>query len=138
MQLLTTLRPTTNQLTVLATIVANQDHPARAASEISANENLIAARNMLMKLNVIQYSANNAALTEKGQQIAKEQNITDEGGQLTDEGNKLVAAITGEQPPAEDQMGGLPPEPPMPGGEMGGGLPPMEGFSSLFKNILYG
>ncbi len=137
MQLLTTIRPTTNQLTVLATIVANQDHPTRAASEISSNENLIAARNMLMKLNVIEYTANKAALTDKGQQIAKEQNIVDDSGQLTDEGNKLVAAAQGEQPPTGDQMGGLPPELPIPGGDMGG-LPPMEGFSSLFKNILYG
>lgn len=134
MHLLSTLRPTNSQLTVIAKIVANQEHPARAAAEISNNENLIAARNMLMKLNVITYSANEATLTDKGIQLAKEQGITDESGQLTDEGNKLVTPEGSEQPPAEQD--GIPPATDMPGGIES--MPGMEGFSPLFKNLIYG
>ena len=139
MHLLSTLRPTQNQMKVIAKIVASQDVPARAAAEISSNPNLIAARNLLMKLNVITFADNAATLTDKGQQLAKEQNITDESGQLTDEGNKLASSDadgkqTEEQPqPGTDQNMGAP--------DMGLndlGAPPMEGFSNLFKNLLIG
>lgn len=150
MRLLSTLKPTQNQLTVLAKIVANKDHPAKAASEISGSENLVSARNMLMKLNVITYSDTSAALTEKGEQLAKEQNIIDDSGNLTDEGQKLVSGDQPQQgqPPMDDMgmgmdagmpggdMGGMP-EPPMGGGGMGG-MPGMESFSPLFKNLLRG
>lgn len=141
MRLLSTLRPTQNQLTVLAKIIASQDVPARAAAEISSNTNFIAARNILMKLGLITYTDAAAALTDKGTQVAQEQNIIDENGQLTDEGNALASAEANgkpskEQPqPGMDQsMGGTPPDMGL-GGDIGA-PPPMESFSSLFKHIL--
>ena len=138
MRLLSTLHPTQNQLQVIATIISNRDHPAQAASAISANGNLIAARNMLMKLNVITYSDTSAALTQQGEQLAQEQNITDETGELTDVGQKLLGNeeqpedISGEEDFAPQQdMGEMPPAQ-----GQAGGMPPMEGFSFLFKNLL--
>ena len=127
---------------VIAKIVASQDVPARAAAEISANTNMIAARNLLMKLNVITYTDNSASLTDIGQQLARDQNIVDEGGQLTDEGNKLASATSDgkqpkETPPQQDNsMGGMPP--PDMGGDINAPMPGMESFSALFKNILNG
>lgn len=138
MRLLSTLRPTQNQLTVLAKIIASQEVPARAAAEISSNANLIAARNILMKLGLILYTDNSATLTDKGTQLAKEQNIIDESGQLTDEGNKLASTLANgqqskeePQPEIDQSMGG---NPDMGLGDIG--APSMEGFSSLFKHIL--
>lgn len=141
MRLLSTLRPTSNQLRVIAKIAASQDVPARAAAEISSSANLIAARNLLMKLNVITYTDNSATLTDIGQQLAQEQNITDEGGQLTDEGNKLAASESNGKPdkeiPAQNQE-----QSSMGGGQLPGtedlSEPPMEGFSLLFKDLLNG
>lgn len=145
MKLLSTLHPTQNQLMVLAKIIANKEHPTQAAEEISTNENLISARNMLMKLNVITYSDTTAELTDKGMQIAQDHGIADEAGELTDKGRQLTGETepsNGTEPPM-DQMGGMG-MPQSPGTEMG--LPPsapgpslgMEGFSRLFKNIICG
>lgn len=142
MRLLSTLRPTQNQMIVLAKIVASQDVPARAAAEISTNTNMIAARNLLMKLNAITYTDNSASLTDIGQQLAREQNIVDESGQLTEEGNKLAASTADgkqpkEAPPAQDNsMSGMPP--PDMGNDLNPPMPGMESFSPLFKNILNG
>lgn len=120
MKLLTTIRLTQTQLQVIAKIVASQDVPARAAQEISNSQNLITARNMLMKLDVITYSIDNAALTPKGENLAREQNVVDETGNLTDEGNRLLD-IQQPSPPQTDST----PE-----------QFPMESFSELFKSIL--
>jgi len=141
MRLLSTLRPTQNQLRVIAKICAAKDFPARAAAEISSDTNLVAARNLLMKLNIITFTDDNAALTDIGEQVALEQNIIDDAGEMTEDGNKLAATESNGKPdeemPApmgEPPMGGMPP-PPSP---MGGEMPPMEGFSKLFKHILNG
>ena len=135
MRILSTIRPTQTQLTIIAKIVASQEVPARAAAEISTNSNFIAARNILMKLGIIVYTDKSANLTEKGQMIAKEQNITNDSGQLTDEGNKLASVDSNgsagktQQEPAQSDMGIGPSDL---------DLPPMEGFSELFKTILNG
>lgn len=122
MKLLTTIRLTQTQRQVIAKIVASQDVPARAASEISTSQNLITARNMLMKLGVITYSTDSAALTPKGENLAREQNVIDETGNLTDEGNSVLGLeqTPTDQPPAETPLETL----------------PMEGFSDLFKSML--
>lgn len=140
MHLLSTLRPTQNQLRVIATIAASKEFPARAAAEISNDENLVAARNLLMKLDVITFTDNSAELTDKGEQLAREQNIIDDSGQLTDEGNKLISTSTekngnseNNEPPTQE------PELPITGGpgELSS-LPGMEGFSPLFKHLING
>lgn len=130
MHLLNTLKPTQNQLTVIAKIIASQDVPTRAAAEISTNSNLIAARNMLMKLNIITYSDTSAALTDQGQQIARDQNIVDDSGTLTDEGNQLANTSTDK---GGEQTNSTPPSSTPDQIDI---APPMEGFSTLFKNII--
>lgn len=139
MHLLSTIRPTQNQLRVLAKIAAAQDHPTQAANEISSDANLVAARNLLMKLDAITFSGDKAQLTQKGQQLARDQNIIDDSGEMTDDGNKLAATEANGTPdetmpaptetPPQD-FGAAPPDL--------GTTPPMEGFSGLFKNMLIG
>lgn len=108
MRLLSAIHPSTNQCRVLARIVAAPTASV-AAAEISKNANLVAARNMLMNLGVIQFADGEAVLTDRGTQIASDENIIDQMGQLTDKGKRLAFSHDGSQigdqmnqPPGED------------------------------------
>lgn len=129
-RMLTGIHPTENQKKVLAKIIASPS-PKVAGEEILGDENLVAARNILMKLGVITFSGGNAELTDKGRQIAQDENIADEGGQLTDTGNALAYGEEGapaQQLPRPEL--GMPPPSPL-GGEEPAGPLGMEGFSLL-------
>lgn len=121
MRILSAVHPTENQKRVLAKIIAAPT-PTVAAEEISNNANMVAARNMLMKLGVITFGAGEASLTDKGEQIAREENIADESGQLTDVGQQLAYG--------EQKQGGETEPPPPPGGGLS-----LESFA-LLKELL--
>lgn len=113
MRLLSTVRLNDNQKRVLAKIAAAPT-PTVAGEEISKESNLVAARNLLMKLGVITFVDNRAEITDKGQSLAKEENIIDDSGGLTDAGNKLAFTKTTGQPEDGEQPqagGGMPPPP---------------------------
>lgn len=132
-RMLSGIHPTDNQKSVIAKIVA-APNPKVAGEEISGNANMIAARNILMKLGVLTFSAGAAELTDKGQQIAKDENITDDSGQLTDVGNALAFGEEGAPPEQQstEMPQDLPPEQP---GELppdvGDNITGMESFSLL-------
>lgn len=161
MRLLTAVHPTDNQKRVLA-LIANAATPSVAAQSISTDANLVAARNMLMKLGAITFSNGEAEMTDRGTKVATDENIIDQSGQLTPAGQQLVGSDTQgqpkkdqETPPADgegmgdvgnagmdDNMGVTPPEDPSQQGQ-----PPendveddfkLEGatYSSLFKQLL--
>lgn len=147
MHLLNHFQPTQNQLAVLAITAANKEHPAQAASKLNANANLVSARKLLMDLHLLSYSGNAAALTELGMKLAKDNDIIDDAGELTDVGNKLLPTDT-NQPESEPEMdmgandfgnpgNETPPAPPAGGQDMGI-VPDFASFSPLFKNILKG
>ena len=113
MRVLSTVALTNNQKSVLAKIVASPT-PSVAGESISGDENMVAARNSLARLGAIESIGNEVNITAKGHQLAKDENITDETGQLTQDGNKLAyddedAEQPPEQQPAE-QPAGQPPE----------------------------
>jgi hypothetical protein len=133
MRMLSTIQPTQHQLTVLAIIAANQEKPLIARKLLSHNQNLIAARNLLMQWNAVEVSTGKITLTDIGRTIAIDNNIIDDSGQLTDDGQQLlpteVTKDIGEPVDIE------------PTGDMGLGsepLPQMEGFSDIFKSALLG
>lgn len=145
MRILSTIQPTANQLKVLAIIAANQEKPNLAIQQLSHDQNLIAARNMLMQWNAIEFSTKQVSLTEIGSKIASDNDIIDDSGQLTDKGQQLIPAEDQQSLSADNNtpidldmgndtlgpdMGALPPESPP--------TPPMEGFSSLFRAALLG
>ena len=142
MHILHTINPTLNQKKVLAIIASNTEHPVIAIQQLSASPNLIAARNLLMKLNVITFTDDNVQLTDRGEQLAKDYNIIDDSGTLTDEGQQLVSDKSqqpSETPPMENPdmgmgLGTAPPTSP-PGNPP---LPGMEGFSPLFIKMIIG
>jgi len=118
--------PTTNQKRVIAKIAASPT-PTVAAGEISNDVNIVAARNELAKLGVITFNQNEASLTSRGAQIAVDENITDESGQLTPDGEALAYTNSDDQPEAQ------------PGSEPGS-TAPMESSRvqfALLKELLY-
>lgn len=132
-RMLTGIHPTNNQKRVLAMIIASPS-PKVAGEKISGDENMIAARNILMKLGVITVSGGNAELTDTGEQIAQDENIADGSGQLTDLGNELVGGAEGQSPQQPQPELGTPPSP-LGGEQQPPAMPGLEGFS-LLRNLL--
>lgn len=121
MRLLSTIRLNDNQKRVLAKIAAAPT-PTVAGEEISKETNLVAARNMLMKLGIITFVDNRAEITDKGQALAKEENITDDSGGLTDAGNKLAFTTATGQPEDGAQQPAAGGADPMGGADPAGGM----------------
>ena len=84
---------TATQLGILATI-EDAPTPEVAHERISGTLNLVIARNMLVRLNLITLSRNRAGLTEIGKDASKGYNIVDDTGGLTDRGQELVDQLT--------------------------------------------
>lgn len=133
MRIMSAVHPTANQKRVLAKIVASPT-PTVAAEQISNDANIVAARNMLMKMGIITLANNEAALTDRGKEVATDENIIDQSGQLTSTGEKLAYTDTNGMDD-DDNAGQLTPptdsaEPPPPGGDI-----PFESVS-LLKQLL--
>jgi len=86
---LTTVRLTENQKKVMTRIVASATE-VLAAEEISKGRALVTARDLLVKLGLIEYRDGYAALTPEGEKIMKDSNLIDDMGELTEEGNKFA------------------------------------------------
>lgn len=123
MRLLPTIKPTQNQLKVLAILANNQDDPLAAAKELSNGRNLVMARNILMDMGAITYSNVKAELTDVGRIVAQNNDIMDDGGNVTDFGQSLLSP---EQQPEQQPVELAPTEE----------LPPMESFSTMLKLLL--
>ena len=78
---------------LLLLIVKVSATPEQAFETIIGNDNLIAARNTLQKLNYISINNNQITLTDEGTSALTEFNLIDESGNLTDDGQKLISVI---------------------------------------------
>lgn len=101
MRILNTLRLTDNQKRVIAKIIAAQT-PKIASEKISTDQNIIAARDQLMKLGLITFNPSKASITKKGLLVARQENIIDDAKQLTPEGEKF--AYSSPQEPSEQEV----------------------------------
>jgi hypothetical protein len=115
MRVLDTFTPTQTQKQVIASI-AGAATPTVAGDAISRGPNMVSARDTLLRLGFITFINGEATLTAQGQQLAVAENITDETGGLTAEGQAL-AQVQPNQATATEQM------------------PPMESFAVL-KSLL--
>ena len=86
--------PTDNQKSVLAKIVAAAT-PQLAAADISENPNLSAARDMLVRMQLINLDNEGAHVTDAGNEVMVNQNLATPDGQLTDDGQ--IAAYGEEE-----------------------------------------
>ncbi len=96
-----TLRLTDNQKKVMTRIMSSATEKL-AAQEISKGRALITARDILVKLQMIDFRDGYAALTSDGEQLMKDYNLTDETGQLTDDGNEF--AYEKEEQPVKESL----------------------------------
>ena len=90
------MNPTENQKSVLAKIKAAAT-PKTAAADISTDTNLTAARDMLIKMGFITLDQEGAQVTPEGDQLMQDQGLTDEMGELTDEGRAHAGGVA-QQP----------------------------------------
>lgn len=88
-EILPITRPTDNQKAVLAKIVAAAT-PQLAAADISDTPNLVAARDMLDKLGLIDIDNEGAHITDLGNEVLVNQNLATADGQLTTDGQKAA------------------------------------------------
>jgi len=92
---------TLNQKTVMAKITAAPTEKV-AAEDISHGTNLVSARDMLVRMGMIEFKeAQSASLTDKGRKLAQDENIVDDSGSLTADGQKLVGGDGPATPPME-------------------------------------
>lgn len=98
------------------TKLAKAPTPTVALTEISDGRKLVAARDMLDKLDLIDFDENEAEITDQGWDLMRDLNLVDEAGELTDEG--IGYASEGEDVP---QSPSEPAGQPETGGEGEGG-----------------
>jgi len=110
MRILPALRLTDTQKQVLAKILASPT-PKVAGEQISKDQNSIAARDILVKLGLITYLNGNAALTDKGQQIAQDEDVENQGGDLTQSGEQDAFGDEGADQMGTQDINGLGSEP---------------------------
>lgn len=101
-------RPTDNQKAVLAKIVAAAT-PQLAAADISDTPNLVAARDMLDKLGLIDIDDEGAHITDLGNEVLVNQNLATPDGQLTTDGQKAAYGDEAEDaaPAPDSSFGGF-------------------------------
>lgn len=88
-RILSAIHPTDNQKRILAKIVAAPTSKV-GGEDISNDVNLVAARNILVKLGLIAFNNGEATLTDQGTQVAQDENIIDQTGALTPTGEALA------------------------------------------------
>lgn len=71
-------------------LIAASANSKLAGEALIGNQNLIAARNMLMKLGMINFANGEASLTDTGQQVARDEDIVTDTGELSDNGRELI------------------------------------------------
>lgn len=143
MRIMSAVHPTDNQKRVLAKISAAPT-PKVAGEEISKDPNMVAARDMLVKLQIISMQSGEAQLTDSGRQVSQDENIIDQNGQLTKTGEALAFTSPQGQPdndtsgqaadsqPAQQAPVAMDPSQPQGGSSSSA---PMESFS-LLKQLL--
>jgi hypothetical protein len=111
---------------VLAKLIAVET-PLNAYEEVSRGQNVVAARDMLTKLGLMTFSENDAQITENGKEAMRKENLLDEMGELTEEGQIWgYAASPEEAAQAEHAQTGKPEAPVTPSQQQepqGGNMP---------------
>lgn len=115
-EVLTNPRLSAAQQYILAKLIATKENPVAAYTAVSSGKNIVANRDILVKLGMIVVGANEANITEKGIEAAKTAEIADDLGELTELGRQLAEADDLEAAAAILAQG-KPPELPSPEAE---------------------
>jgi len=110
-RVLTNVRLTDYQMKVLAMIIASPEGIA-PDEDISKGPNLTSARTMLTKLGLITHDGDNKySVSETGMKVAKDENLVDDMGELTELGNEKAYADDKQAPSVSAGPGGPTDEP---------------------------
>lgn len=117
-----TIHLSDTQKSVLATVKAaptpQLGFEALMKSPEDIDDNVTAARDTLADLGLITLGDGTIELTDEGEQVMQDENLTDETGELTPDGQALVITDKETEPATEPEMGmGM-------GSDMGG-MPPL-------------
>lgn len=124
-RILTTIRLTQNQMQVMAMILASPEGNL-PDEDISKGPNLKQARDLLIQLDMITNDGENKySVTDKGQKVAKDENIVDNMGGLTEFGQGLAY-------PDEDKKE---PDPTSPGPGSPSDFPAPDAFAQVSTEI---
>jgi hypothetical protein len=88
-QILSNIHLSDNQKIVMTKIIA-AGSPQIAYETVSTGQNIIVARDTLIKLGLLQLAESTVEITEDGMTIMRDANLLDEGDQLTEEGQKYA------------------------------------------------
>ena len=117
MKMLQTIELTDNQKRVMAKII-QAPTPRVASEDVIGSKNLVAARDILQRLGLVTFIQGELSLSDKGREVARQENIADESGALTPDGEKLAYTNTDGSPTSNQQQGG---------DQAGGAQPPATG-----------
>jgi len=92
-QVLTNIRLSTTQKFILTKLALPNETAVVSYNRISSGRNLVANRDVLVKLGLIQINNNEAVITNKGKQALGDEGLTD-NGVLTKIGNEYAYADT--------------------------------------------
>lgn len=140
-RVVTSVRLTTHQKRILAIMISAGD--TARDEDFSGDRNLAAAREVLVKLDLIQNTKDDVyEVTETGKKVAEDEGITD-GGELTKDGQKLATEDPNTPPPMgkpNNKPSDDPKDPMAPREIAAPGISdaPMEGTRQSFKNFLIG
>ena len=118
-QTLTTIRLSDVQKMVMTKIIGSAT-PETAHEEISDGRNLVAARNILGKLGLIEFTEGTADVTDEGKKVMKDENLIDDSEELTSDGQVYSQAKDLRDLEDKDREGTAPPEGGAPEDEFGG------------------
>ncbi len=91
-QVLTNIRLSQAQKYVLTKLVLPNTTPLTSYESVSTGKNVVANRNILVKLGMVQVGDNEARITEKGMSALKNENLIDDSGALTPQGEEYAYA----------------------------------------------
>lgn len=91
-QVLTNIRLSHAQKFVLAKLMLPNATPLTSYESVSSGKNVVANRNVLIKLGMVKVGANEAQITEKGKDALKNENLVDDMGTLTPQGEQYAYA----------------------------------------------
>ena len=123
MRRLTTIHLTDNQKQVLAQITAAAT-PTLAHERASAGRNIIGARDILVDLKLIELTTNSALVTDIGKKVMQDENLIDDTGELTNDGNKFANMGSDQEQPSQQPSTDAPMDPSQGEDQMGGDAEP--------------
>lgn len=92
----------TNTQKAVLGIAFNSPTPEVAFEQANGTPALITARNILERLGLVNATNNTLVLTPSGQQAVVNNNIADESGAITPEGEALINAVSQSKAVSED------------------------------------